>query len=61
MTMPGDGEPMPLEVDEIAEAENESALVRADVPDEEKSEIDESLSWRRDQEREIEAGDTFAG
>lgn len=61
MMMPGDGEPMPREVDEIAEAEGESTLARADVPDEEKSEVDESLSWRRDEEREIEAGDTFAG
>lgn len=61
MTIPGDGEPLLREVDEIAEAENESTLARADVPDEEKSEVDESLSWRRDEEREIEAGDTFAG
>lgn len=61
MTMPGNGEPLLRELDETVEAENGSALERPDVPDEEKSEIDESLSWRREEEREIEAGDTFAG
>jgi hypothetical protein len=57
MTIPLDGgEPLPYEIQELAQAENQSLLQNADVPDEEKSEIDAAVV-RVAEEREDAAGD----
>ena len=59
MTIPmGDGDPLPRQVEKLGEAEDGSLLQSDDVSDEEKSEIDATLSRHVTEDRDDAAGDT---
>lgn len=59
MTMrSGTGDPLPGEIEKLAEAEDGILFGSADVSDEEKSEIDSTLSRHATEEQDDAAGDT---
>lgn len=59
MTIPmGNGDPLPREIQDLAEAEDASLLQNAEASDEEKSEIDARLAHNLAEERDDAPGDT---
>jgi hypothetical protein len=58
MTMrPGDGEPVAEQVEALSDIEELAKLEREDVPEDERSDVDEALRRRQERDLEIAAGD----